>query len=259
LIIEKITFKNKFNETLKGVIYKPSHYKSHRGIVICDGFKSIGLDSVKLARALCKRNYIVMRFHYSSNWWSKDKFENLTITKELTEIESAINYFCKHSQVKNIGLLGRSLGASTAFIYAAKHKKVKALVCISILINFEEVIHSYFTDEDLKEGMKRKYMVFKIPVHFPIPIIRFKVKSRALSDLRKYNMGIYAKKIKCPVLFIHGKNDQRSLPADVKKFSKILKSPTKIKFLEKGGHVYLFMRNKEEIHDSAASWFKKYL
>lgn len=127
-----VTFKCK-NQQIVGILHRPNDKEKHPAVILCHGLFSTKSEVkyVKLARALCKNNFVVLRFDFRGCGDSEGKEEDYCFSSEIEDIGAALKFLLRQKYVdKNrIGLLGHSHGGASVVFAASKYEKfIKSLV-----------------------------------------------------------------------------------------------------------------------------------
>lgn len=128
--MKKIYFYNKEGEKLVGVLHKPKK-KSNIGIVMVHGFT--GSKDGHFTSGISKRlekDFKVLRFDFSGNGESEGKFEDQCYSKYIEELHVAIQLL-KSKGIKEVYVIGHSLGAVIALYEYNKYKDVNKIVFIA--------------------------------------------------------------------------------------------------------------------------------
>lgn len=185
------------------------------------GFKDWGAFN-KMAEIWTNKGFLVFKINFSHNGTTPEKpldfedldaFGNNTITKELSDTATLINFICnKNSElpkrnIDDIRLVGHSRGGSTAIIYASKDKRIKKVITLSAVSNLEA---RYFNEKNQKEWQKNDVVIVengrtnqKMPLYesfhhdFKKNPANYSVKE-ATQKLNKANT---------PQVIIHGRKD----------------------------------------------------
>ena len=138
------------------------------------------------------------------------------------DAETAVKYLKEHGiKVENIILWGRSLGSAVAIETALKYN-VKAVILESSIYNIKEAALSIFS---------RYIKIFKFI------ILKRLIKWLIISAkyIQKFENNKKIDRIKCPVLIMHAKNDEKINFEQAEKLHK-LNSSTKLILVEDGSH-----------------------
>ena len=167
---------------------------------------------------------------------------------ESQDIVNAINYLEANHEVENIGLLGRSAGATASIIAALESQEVKAVVADSPFASIKLASESYGGYED------NPLFDLLFPLYGLGANQTLDTDIIGRTDLTKRIDGLQA-----PVFFIHGRADQVVLP----KNSEILyksKSGKKELWMPEGvGHVGGFEERPEEYKIKVVDFFDSHL
>jgi len=252
--ISKVFFGDDDKE-IAGFLYSPNE-RNLSAIIICHGFTGRGkihkrLD--RIARNFCKNGFIVLRFYFRGSGESKGKLEDVSITSEVEDLKSAINFLWKHGY-RRVGVLGLSLGgAITVLSYS---KKVKAIVLWNPVLNLKQFFTNIIGGKELKTKEEGNLIVFKDVKSGK----EFKIGKNFLKELKIISLGTFLRKIKCPILILHGDKDNAVPAAQSKTFLKFIRSKIKKTKIVKGAsHNF-----EEKLHEKLAidltlQWFNKWL
>lgn len=131
------SFKIHVNQlNLSGVLQLPEEagQKKFPLIVFVHGFigSKVGEHRlfVKAAQYFTDKGYAVFRFDFSGCGESDGDYADVTVTKQLSEVQAVLNVVSKLPQVdaNNIILVGHSLGGAVASLTAAKDRRVRKLI-----------------------------------------------------------------------------------------------------------------------------------
>lgn len=134
------------------------------------GFKDWGAFN-QMAQIWTNKGFLVFKLNFSHNGTTPQKpidFEDLdafgsnTITKELSDTATLINFICNakselpRRNIDDIRLVGHSRGGSTAIIYAAKDKRIKKVITLSAVSDLEA---RYFNEDNQKEWRRNDIII----------------------------------------------------------------------------------------------------
>mgnify|MGYP003772567063 CR=1 FL=1 len=105
--------------------------ESEKGIILCHGMQSssCGIKVSHLAKILCDEGYHTFRFDFRYVGDSRVKFEEIKISCEIEDLTTMYN-FAKRKGIKDLSIIGSSLGATIALLFTSKADVTK-LVLIS--------------------------------------------------------------------------------------------------------------------------------
>jgi len=121
---------------LSGALHLPesAQYGKVPLIVLLHGFVGSKVGEhrlfVKAARYFTEQGYGVFRFDFSGCGESDGDYGDITVTKQLSEVQAVLDYVSTLEQVdaNNIILIGHSLGGAVASLTAAKDHRIRKLI-----------------------------------------------------------------------------------------------------------------------------------
>lgn len=249
--MERVTFKNTRNLTLVGNLY-PSTSKSI--IIMCHGFMSNKHSKgrfKRLAVAFNKSGYSALSFDFSGCGESDDDF--LTVKKEVDDLKSAIQ-FVKSMGYEKIALYGHSLGSLICLkSYTPEIRTIvlSGALTDSMKYDWEE----FFTKEQMQELEEEGYLIEYTPKEVRKKTL---IDRRILKDFELINQEELLKNIDCPVLIIHGDNDEeeRLLHKRSKAAMNFLSNDSKLEVIRRANHN--FLKHFDIVIELATDWFNKY-
>ena len=115
---------------------------------------------------------------------------------------------------QRIGLWGRSMGAVSSILFASRSDKVKALVLDSPFSSFPLLMKDYMNRykvlpscDVIRYNIVPSQVIAKFAGKLIERKMREKIKEIANFDINELTPINHVSKIKCPVVFLHGKND----------------------------------------------------
>ena len=176
------------------------------------------------------------------------------LTTGVKTLAKFVNKFVKHKKLKNITVLGNSLGGHVGLIYTLSHQEdVKALVLTGSSGLYENAFGGSFPRRESYDFIKEKVEftfydpaiatkelvdeVYQI-VNDRIKVI--KILAMAKSAIR-HNLSNEIHKIKVPVCLIWGKDDKITPPEVAKEFDELLPN-SELNWLEHCGHAPMMER-----------------
>lgn len=121
---------------LSGVLHFPErvHHRKVPLIVLLHGFVGSKIGEhrlfVKAARYFTEKGYAVFRFDFSGCGESDGDYADVTVTKQLSEVQAVLNYVSMLPEIdaNNIILIGHSLGGAVASLTAAVDCRIRKLI-----------------------------------------------------------------------------------------------------------------------------------
>lgn len=251
-MLERVTFKNSRNLTLVGNLY-PSTSESI--IILCHGFMSDKYSKgrfERLATAFNKSGHSAMSFDFSGCGESDD--DVLTVDKEVDDLKSAIQ-FVKSKGYKKVALYGHSLG--TLICLKSYGPEIITMVLTGALTGPMKYNWSkFFTKEQMQELEEKGYLTEYTSQEDRRKII---IDDRILKDFELINQEELLKDVDCPILIIHGNNDEEEklLHERSKIAMTLLSKDSKLEVIDGADHS--FLDHYDIIIKLTTEWFTKYL
>ena len=164
---EVLKIKNKYGDNLNTDFrYNPDSDKLPL-VIFCHGFKGFkdwGCFPYMMDKIASENNFCVsFNFSYNgtgdkedeqSDFTRLDLFAENTFTRELDDLGSVIDFLFAHKDEynydeENITLIGHSRGGGTVILKTAEDKRIKNLIALSTVNNFDR-----YTDSLKKNGKK---------------------------------------------------------------------------------------------------------
>ncbi len=232
----EVSFKNRKGIILRGFVHEPKRYNT--AIIFCHGFpsSSIGDNAKRTAKTFEKLDYLVLRFSFSGSPPSNGKFENKLMSQESREIKYAIDFLTKNYSFKNLILYGHSTGAIDVSLYAYKDKRITKVILGSAVGNLKQAVHYDFTNEQINSFLKKGYIIYNRPGKW---VNKKRLNKKFYNEFFKLDVISAIKKLKRPLLIIHGEKDE-AVPArkDPKELYKIANKPKKLVIIKGADHSF---------------------
>ena len=247
-----------FIKNSRGFIIAANHWfaGSESIIVMASGFtgdKSMNGRFEKLANKFSQGGISVITFDYCGCGESDD--EILTPANAVHDLISVVSY-AKNRGYKNIGLYGQSYGALVCLKgYSGDIKTMVLCGALTGKMNYNW--ENFYTKDQLEEISKNGHMrIFKDPGSSRDMVI---IDKKMLDDFELIDQEQLLRKIECPVLIIHGDQDEeeRSLYEISRTGMKYLPRDSKIEIIEGADHK--FSDHLNIISDLSLKWFTSYL
>lgn len=248
--MNKLTIKNSFGEKLAGVFYPVNNSK--KLIIFCHG--RLCTKDEHFYPELCKKlnedGFNVYRFDFSGNGESEGDFMECTITKDVEDIKSVIEYF-KAKGFKIYCLIGHSQGAVEVLLHQSKYNSAKCVIDISGVVDQRDSTIRKYSKEQVDEINKKGFTTIKYEEKL------FKISKKYFYDRAGYgDIRAEVKKVNVPILVLHGIEDEDINYINGEKMKKILKKKDKFIAVEGASHFYINPKHRKVLFDSIIKWLK---
>ena len=169
-------------------------------VIYLHGNCSSRTEAFAEAQLLLPKGLTLFSFDFSGCGRSDGEYVSLGI-KEKYDLEAIIAYLIKTNKVSNIALWGRSMGSVVAFKFCEIFNSTEIVKCI--------VADSPFSNLNilLRELATDKISLPKILIEKLLSLIKASVLKRGKFSIDDIDANRALKSIKCPIMFITGKND----------------------------------------------------
>ncbi len=244
--MENILIKNFENETLAGIFHKAN---SNRLVILCHGMMCTKdkFFFPYLSEALAAAGFNVFRFDFAGNGESEGKFEDSTISKEIEDIASVVEFFKSKYAIACVA--GHSKGGVDALLYQAKYNSASVVISMGSVADQQHETTKKYSADQIKEIDERGFLILK-------PRYRsFTISKKYFYDRLSYgNISNRIKSIKTRALIIHGEGDTEDPPESAKIISNAITGST-LKILPGADH---FFTNKEkELAEAIVGWLRQ--
>lgn len=247
--MEKVSFENNRGLKLVGNFWEAD---SNVGIVMAHGFTGDKTEHGyfdKLAEELNETGYNVLTFDFAGSGESDD--EPLRIDKQVEDLKVAIDYL-KSRNVERVGLFGHSQGGLVALRNLING--IETMVLTSPVTDRMANYADDRLDERQKSELEEKG---QWTVHLAKGSReKIVVDQEIIREKVSINQDELLSGIDCPVLIIHG-NEDEVVPIESSEKAVQKLSNSELKVIEGLDHSYDDFL--DEISESAAKWFEKHL
>lgn len=250
--MEKVVFRNSRNLSLVGNLFLSGLDSI---IVMCHGFCSDKYSKgrfERLAESFNREGYSALAFDFSGCGESDDG--RLSAEKQVDDLKSAIT-FVKSRGFKKIALYGHSLGSLICLkgFQSDIVTMVLSGACTGPMkYNWEE----YFTKDQIVELKDRGYITEN---RFPGVRKQNIIDKRMLEDFESVDQREILTQVTCPILIIHGNNDEEEklLCEWSKKALDLLPKKSRLEIIDGADHS--FMSHMDKLIPLATEWFAQHL
>lgn len=219
---KKIWFKNSKGDKLCGLLSLPKA-TTDKIAIICHGFSSHKNKTAlkSLEKDFLKNKIGFLRFDFYGHGESEGKFENITLSEAVDDVQQAIKLVKNKYKKDKIALIGTSFGGCAAIVASGKSKNLKVLALKAPVsdhlgkIIYKARKNSAFSPKTWKKKGFIEYLNFKGE--------KLKLNYNFFLDAKKIIEYKLAEKIKVPTLIIHGDKDDVVPVAQSKKLNQIIK------------------------------------
>ena len=219
-------------------------------ILMSHGFESSkdGNKWTALFPRLYNQGFASFRFNYRGCGEGADKsegdFEDTTLSARIKDYKAALDYLeTNEIDRSRIGVIGSSFGGMIPL--AARDNRVKAMVIMATPSNFTPL-----NDKKRKTLEEKGYYEFESGR---------KVKPEFFSDIQKYNILQDVQEIHCPILIVHGSQDELVPVDNAIEIYKNANEPKRLELIEGGDHPLGEPEHLERIINLILEWFDQYL
>lgn len=224
---QRVSFPNDRREILKGVIHQPMAGGFSRAVILCHGMESNKESDkiVALSRALAERGIAALRFDFSYSGESTGRFEDITYSGEVNDLEAAFNFMVQRG-ARRMGIVGSSMGGTVALIFAAEHPATAALVTVAAPLHPEKIAGQLLSEAEVTQWRRAGHVTYH----------GRRLNSSLLADLEKINVPKAARNIHCPLLIIHGDEDETVPVEEAYELYELVSNSKKLCVLQGGDH-----------------------
>ena len=197
-------------QQLVGMLHLPEGRTRVPAALLLHGFGSTKSEAhrmfVKLARALEDHGIASLRVDYRGCGDSAGNFEDLTIRSQVLDASEALRYLVRHKRVnsRRLALIGMSLGGTiAAHVLAREPAKFKTAALWAPIADGGDILDEFSTPDavaSLAQTGITEHWGNQVGVEF----------IRQFAEMKPVREII---KAKCPVLLVHGSDDE-TVPAE---------------------------------------------
>ncbi|SES31010.1 S9 family peptidase [Psychrobacillus sp. OK032] len=241
---------------LSGVLHLPEEiqYKKVPIIVLLHGFVGSKVGEhrlfVKAARNFSAKGYAVVRFDFSGCGESDGDYADVTVTKQLKEVQAILDYVSKLKEVdaSNIILIGHSLGGAVASLTAAVDKRIRKLILWSPVAKPYEDIAMIVGDVALQTAKELGTFDYH----------GFYVSQQFLEDLKNHHPLKAIRSYEGQLLVIHAAEDEDVPKENAGYYSASFKPgvPVDIHYIKEANHTFASYSFEEELFEETLLWLK---
>lgn len=201
-----------------------------------------------LASRLYKAGFAYLRFNYrgcgTGEEISQGRFEDTTLSRRIQDYRAAVNFVEATTVDKNrLAVVGSSLGGTV--VIAAREGRIKAMVALATPCRFN------IPPDDMYK-MSKGERIFELPSGS-------KITREFFADIGEYDICGDAGEIGCPLLVIHGDEDDLVPLENAHCIYEKANEPKRLEIIEGGNHSLDGPGHMERIAGLTVDWFRQYL
>lgn len=243
-----VRFPNNRGQQLAG-LWLRAESRPDLTLVVCHGFtgsKESSGKTVSMAEHFAQSGISSLIFDFSGNGDSQGQFEDITLSGQLDDVSSAVDWCLQDSDASPVVLLGRSFGGSTAICQAARDHRVAA-VC-SWAAPADPL--SLFSGFRVQDGTNPGYSLLSSDEG------TVRVKNGFFDDLARHNVVQAAAQISPrPFLILHGGNDHVVPPQNAQTLYNAAGHPKELRTVSGADH--RFSQTPSQVWHMTLSWLER--
>ena len=150
---------------------------------------------------------------------------------------------------ENIGLVGHSLGAAIAVMYAKKNKNIKSMVLLAPALNLHDLITDWYS----------KQQIYELKLKGKINISKHTITELFFNESHETDATKDFVELETPALLIHGKDDDTVPVKYITPFFTQQGKTKEIEILEGADHELDDIKTIDIITRKTIPWFEKWM
>lgn len=220
--LNDIALKGKHGRPVVTDIIYQKEKKKHPVLIFCHGYKGFkdwGTWNL-MAEAFAEKGFMFVKFNFSFNGGTVEQpidfpdlkaFGENTFTKELDDLDVLLDWICgrefpisQFADLTNISLMGHSRGGGTAVIKAAEDSRIKSLITLASVSDFEA---RFPKGEELEAWKKNRIgYIENTRTGQKMPHL-YSFYENFLENQERLTISRAAGELEIPFLIIHGTED----------------------------------------------------
>ncbi|HHV62282.1 MAG TPA: alpha/beta fold hydrolase [Firmicutes bacterium] len=273
---DPVTFSNN-GQKIIGVLHRPDnppHINSKPGgetgskangkapgVILFHGFTGQKVEAhrifVKLAEMLASRGIWTLRFDFRGSGDSEGDFSEMTLEGEISDAIVALDFMCSQDGIDHgrVGILGLSMGGAVAACVGGRDPRVKSMVLWSAVADFARV--PLFADNvKLLHELNGNGQLNEVDLEGDVVGRNFLL---GLAEAKPYEE---IKKVKAPVLIVHGDADATVPVSHSQIFERAIREvggKVEVYILPGADHTYNSREWESRVLEKSVEWFEKTL
>ena len=235
---------------MAGVLHSPRQAANGFGVILCHGMESSkeSLKCVHLGESLSRVGFTVLRFDFAGAGDSSGKFESITCTRQVDDLGAA-HELLKERGLARVGIMGSSMGGTTALVYAGAEEGVDALVTLAAPIDPRQLIERDFPPKAMALWRAQGFIEFN----------GRRLKADFLQEAMTIDVAEAVARITCPVLAIHGDADATVPVAQAHALHAAVSGEKELCILPGADHRFTREEDREAALSRTEEWMARYL
>lgn len=249
--LKKVSFKNKNNEELYGIIDLPLNQEPHNFAILAHCFScSKDLQAVtNISRALTLKGFGVLRFDFI-RLGENDEVEDANFSGKVDDLIEAAN-FLKNSYQAPALLIGHSLSGTASVFAADLLPSVKAVALVGT--PSDPLRSGNLVKSNEEEIMKTEKATINIGGR------DFTINKQFLDDLQNKSLTEIVRHFKRALLILHSPQDNVAGISNAEDIYKAAFHPKSFISLDKADHLLSKKEDSEYAGNMIASWALRYI
>ena len=201
-----------------------------------------------LGRRLAQSGILTLRFDFAYVGESNGKFEDITCSGEVDDLAAAYAYVQGH-QPGGTAILGSSMGGTVALLFAAQEPSVTGLVTVAAPIHPEKFPRRLLNVAQLQQWRTRGFTYYN----------GRRLNVSLLDDLDCLDVSVAARRVKCPVLILHGDADEVVPVEEAYELSRCLAGTKRLSILKDTDHRLSNPAVLRQAIDEALAWLMQHV
>ncbi|BBO76370.1 alpha/beta hydrolase [Desulfosarcina widdelii] len=244
----QIHFDNHLGETLAGTLHEPDG-PPLAAVVAGHCFTCSRHTGIlrRICTSLCDAGFMALRFDFSGNGQSQGSFEQSTWSKQVLEMEAAIDLVQQHG-VQWIGLAGHSLGAAIALLTAHRQAAVSAVCRVAGRTSPTRAMHFLTPDQQttLSEAGR---------VEFTSRGRNLSLNSDFFDDAGRHDLEATTRALKVPMLVVHGDRDEIISVSEAHLAKEANPDHVELVIVSGGDHMLALPEHQKQVSRTVTEWF----
>lgn len=247
---QQVQFNNHLGELLAGTLHQPE--EASIGAVVAGHCFTCSRHTGILRRVcndLSRRGFSVLRFDFSGNGQSQGAFEASTWSKQILEMEAAVQWM-RDRGADWIGLTGHSLGAAIALLAARRSASIAAVCRLAGRTRSSRPIH-FLT------AAQQETLAVDGRVAFTSRGRRLNLNQAFFDDAETYDLTAATRSLAIPMLMVHGDQDAIIPVSDAHLARDANPQHVELFIVDGGDHMFSRPQHQELVGRTVADWFHR--